>query len=313
MQDTELSVESEYVLRAISHDLRRKMLSLISENSSQSYTELLSKLWFSTGKLNFHLKQLVGIIEKQDDGQYILTKVGEHAVKILEQIDSISDNREQTELLKKISISTSLKQFTPAAEIKKKWYFWTIFIYLISLWLPAIIIVSVLDLNFINVLQTGRAALRILANDSVVTGIVSVLILLTCFLFARYYKTINYEIQDTEVTIVKGLFVKTRTIIPFRTITNLVIKQGPVDFVLGISQIIIQTAGESQKAEPEGRIIGVYYAEDLIEEILNLVRLLDPPSYLRDRIPLSTTPKNITAIYSQILKELQTIDEKLTE
>ena len=95
MEDTELSVESEYVLRAITHEIRRKLLFLLKENSVQSYTELLSKLSLSTGKLNFHLKQLVGIIEKQNDGLYVLTKIGDQAVKILEQIESISDNKEQ--------------------------------------------------------------------------------------------------------------------------------------------------------------------------------------------------------------------------
>ncbi len=313
MQDKDLTVKSEYVLRAISHDLRRKMLFLISSNAAQSYTELLSKLSLSTGKLNFHLKQLVGIIEKQEDGLYVLTKIGEQAVKILEQINSISENKEQVEILNKISISTSLKQFTPATEIKRKWYFWTIIIYLVTVWCPVIITMSVLDLNFLNVLITSKASVRILTNDGVLTGIILLLIFLSCFLLAKYYKTIKYEILDTEITITKGLFVKTRTIIPFRTITNLVIKQGPIDLLLGISEVIIQTAGESAKAEPEGKIVGMYYAEDLIEEILNLVRLLDPPTYLRDRLPITKSPKNIIAVYSQILSELQTIDEKLTE
>ncbi|NHJ46746.1 MAG: PH domain-containing protein [Asgard group archaeon] len=311
MQENELSIESEYVLRAISHNIRRNMLSLISENSSQSYTELLSKLSLSTGKLNFHLKQLTGIIEKQEDGLYILTKVGEQAIKILGQINSITDNKEQVELLKKISISTSLKQFTPANEIKKKWYFWTAIIYIFTIWCPIIILVSIFDFNFLNVLHSSRASLRILANNGVVTGIILVLMLSTFFLLASYYKTIKYEILDTEITISKGLLVKTRAVIPFRTITNLVIKQGPIELLFGISHIIIQTAGESAKAEPEGKIIGLYYAQDLIEEILNLVRLLDPPAYLRDKIPFSTTPKNLALIYSQILSELQKIDEKL--
>jgi membrane protein YdbS with pleckstrin-like domain len=313
MQEKEMSNVSEYVLRAISHDLRRRMLSLIIENNSQSYTELLHKLSLSTGKLNFHLKQLAGIIKKQEDGLYVLTKIGEHAVKILGQINSISDNKEQAELLKKLSISTSLKQFTPASEIKKKWYFWTVIIYLFTVWLPVIIIVSVLDLNFINVLHSSEASLRILANVGVITGIILALLFLSCWLLAKFYRTFNYEILDTEITISKGLFVKIRKIIPFRTITNLVIKQGPIELMLGISRIIIQTAGESAKAEPEGKIVGMYYAQDLIEELLNLVRLLDPPAYMRDKIPITTTPKNIKLIYSQILVELQKIDEKLSQ
>ena len=127
-----------------------------------------------------------------------------------------------------------------------------------------------------------------------------------------YIESINYEILDTEITIMKGFIVKTRTVIPYRTITNLVIKQGPIDFMLGISNIIIQTAGESGNAEPEGKLIGIYYAQDLIEEILNLVRLLDPPSYLRERIPARTS-RNISGLYGQILNELKKMDEKLSE
>jgi len=311
-EKTELSVESEYVLRAITHELRRRLLFLLKENSTQSYTELLSKLSLSTGKLNFHLKQLVGLIEKQDDGHYILTKVGDHAVTILEQIDSISDNKEQVELLRKISISTSLKQITPAKETKKKWYFWITIIYFLSVWLPLSITEIIVDLQFLQILTNNKAQ-RISVYCIILLGIVLVLVVLSCILAKMYLERISYEIMDTEITIRKGLFVKTRTVIPFRTITNLVIKQGPIDFILGISNIIIQTAGESAKAEPEGLMIGIYYARDLIEEILNLVRLLDPPSYLKEKITFTSSTKNISTLYSQILSELQNIDEKLAD
>ncbi|MHA1442052.1 MAG: PH domain-containing protein [Candidatus Heimdallarchaeota archaeon] len=312
MEDTELSVEAEHVLRAMIHELRRKILFLLKENSTQSYTELLSKLTLSTGKLNFHLKKLVGIIEKQDDGLYVLTKVGDQAVKILEQIDSIIDNKEQAELLRKISISTSLKQITPAKETKKKWYFWITIIYFLSVWLPLAITEIVVDLQFLQIL-TNNTAQRISVYCIILLGIILVLVVLSGILAKMYLERISYEIMDTEITIRKGLFVKTRTIIPFRTITNLVIKQGPIDFILGISNIIIQTAGESAKAEPEGLMIGIYYAKDLIEEILNLVRLLDPPSYLKEKVGLSSSSKNITLLYSEILNELENIDEKLSK
>ncbi|NHJ39248.1 MAG: PH domain-containing protein, partial [Asgard group archaeon] len=205
----------------------------------------------------------------------------------------------------------SIKQFNPAKEIKKKWYFWIVIIFLFAILCPIVILVSVYDFNFLNILHSSKAIFRTLANSGVLIAIIIVFFILTCLLLHFYYKTIKYEILDTEITITKGLFVKTKAVIPFRTITNLVIKQGPIEFILGISQIIIQTAGESAKAEPEGKIIGVYYAQDLIEEILNLVRLLDPPAYLREKIPISTTPKNLIQVYSQILDELQKIDEKL--
>ena len=120
----DLAIESEWVLKAISHDLRRRILGLLAEGTSQTYTFLLLELGLSTGKLNFHLKQLTGLIEKQDDGSYILTPIGKEAINILNQVYSISENKEQTDYLKSITLGTSLKQIKPAPEIKKKWYFW---------------------------------------------------------------------------------------------------------------------------------------------------------------------------------------------
>lgn len=77
--------------------------------------------------------------------------------------------------------------------------------------------------------------------------------------------------------------------------------------------MIIQTAGESGSAKPESKIIGIYYPHDLLEEILNLVRLLDPPAYLKDKVPLSVTPAAIREFYTKILNQLQAIDEKLSK
>ncbi|MHA1156726.1 MAG: PH domain-containing protein [Candidatus Heimdallarchaeota archaeon] len=305
--------ESEWVLKAISHSIRQRILNLIADNTFQSYTELLQKLSLSTGKLNFHLKQLTGLIEKQSDGTYILTSIGKKTINILKQINSIGEDKEQVEYFKSIALSKSLKQFEPATETKKKWYFWILIIYGLFIWIPLIITESVLDLNLLNILTNSQKSLRIITNIGIYTGIILVVFIVSIFTAKKYLESISYEILDTEIMISKGLVVKTKTIIPFRTITNLVIKQGPIDLLLGISTLIIQTAGESVKSIPEGKLIGIYYAHDLIEEILNLVRLLDPPSYLREKIAFSTTSKNITTLYSQILSELQKMDEKLSE
>ena len=60
-------------------------------------------------------------------------------------------------------------------------------------------------------------------------------------------------------------------------------------------------------------MIGLYYPHDLLEEILNLVRLLDPPIYMREKVPLSVTPEAIRKLYIKILDQLQSIDQKLSE
>ena len=312
MKESELDVESEWVLRAISHEIRQKMLYLINENTTQSYTELMQKIDLSTGKLNFHLKQLTGLIEKNTDGTYKLTIIGKKALDILGQIDSIGEDKEQAALLKSIVLSKSRKQIQPAPETKKKWYLWIGIIYGLFIWLPIVILESIFDFQFLNILSSQKAP-RITVYILLITGILLVLAILSCVLAKLYVERIDYEILDTEITIRKGLLVKTRAVIPFRTITNLVVKQGPLDIIFGISNVIIQTAGESAKGEPEGLLIGIYYAQDLIEEILNLVRLLDPPSFLKEKIPSTTTSKNISTLYSHILNELQNIKQKLTD
>ncbi|NHJ05553.1 MAG: winged helix-turn-helix transcriptional regulator [Candidatus Heimdallarchaeota archaeon] len=313
MEIPDTTFETDWVLKAIAHELRQKILRLIANNTYQSYTDLMQKLSLSTGKLNFHLKQLTGLIEKREDGSYILSTVGKNAFDILEQINSIGEDKKKMEYLKKIALTRSLRQIEPAPEIKKKWFIWIFIIYGFFIWLPMVILISATNFDLLNSIASYKEIARIFINIGIFSGIILICCILTCLTAVFYYKSISYEIMDTEIVIIKGVIVKTKAVIPFRTITNLVIKQGPFDLLFGISIVIIQTAGESAKGEPEGKLVGIYYAHDLIEEILNLVRLLDPPNYLKERIPSSASSKNLTALYSQILAELQKIDSKLTE
>ena len=313
MLNPNLPFESEWILKAISHDLRQKIIRLIQVNEFQTYTELLQKLSLSTGKLNFHLKQLIGLIEKQDDGSYLLTNIGKEAIEILDKIQSIGEDKEKIKYFRNLALAKSLKEFQPAPETKRKWYIWISIIYILMIWMPLTIIVLVVDFTISNFLANIQNSLRKLGYIGILTGIIISLLIISIILAKLYINEINYEILDTEITITKGLIVKKRAIIPFRTITNLVIKQGPLDIILGISNVIIQTAGESAKSEPEGKLIGIYYAKDLIEEILNLVRLLDPPSYLREKIPIISGSKNISDLYLKILNELHNIDQKLSD
>jgi len=100
------------------------------------------------------------------------------------------------------------------------------------------------------------------------------------FLIARwfikaYYNSMLFEIVEDEVHVNRGIITKTRKIVPYRTITNVEIKQGPYDRLLGIWTIEIQTAGfSSSKIGPEERLDGLpaHELETIQTLIINRVR-----------------------------------------
>lgn len=86
MQQTGQEIEA-IILQALSHDSRRTILRIVSSTESgASYTELIGELGLPTGQLNYHLKQLEGLIEKNPDRRYVLTPLGKRAIGFLNTI-----------------------------------------------------------------------------------------------------------------------------------------------------------------------------------------------------------------------------------
>ncbi len=64
--------------------IRRKIILLLTEKSSLSYTNLLDSLeGVNNGRLNYHLKVLGDLLLKDADGQYLLSERGRLASKLL--------------------------------------------------------------------------------------------------------------------------------------------------------------------------------------------------------------------------------------
>ena len=77
-----------------------------------------------------------------------------------------------------------------------------------------------------------------------------------------YYKSIVYHLNDTEMSWKRGVWFRKTGIVPYNRITNIDISQGPVMRLFKISNLQIQTAGNSSgKAGSEISIIGVEDAE----------------------------------------------------
>lgn len=80
-----MSIPSEEVLlNALNHQIRREILELL-KNGKKTYSQLLNNFVIPTGKLNYHLRLLEGLIAKDVDGLYELTPLGIKAITILYQ------------------------------------------------------------------------------------------------------------------------------------------------------------------------------------------------------------------------------------
>ena len=308
----ELAFESEWILKTITNEIRRKILYLIEDYTFLTYSDLLRDLKLSTGKLNFHLRQLTGLIEKKDEKTYRLTSIGKKSIDLLKQIQSLKDDKHEVMELKSLFENLSIKKIRPAEETKKKWFISITgyFVIIMILWSLLFSLSNTLNSFLFHQLRAVNRILIFIGLGLAIFGTIAILLII---LVNYYIKKLEYEILDTEIVIRRGVITRTKTVIPFRTITNLLIKRGPLDRLFGISTILIQTAGESKSNNPEGRIVGIYYPHKLLEEILNLVRLLDPPRYLKEHTLISYSPLPIRTLYSEILDELNIIKDRVSD
>lgn len=97
--------KEEILINAPTHKVRRDILRLIKNRGSATYTHILDRTELPTGKLNYHLKQLTGFIEKKESDAYQLTPLGEKAVTLLESIqtDGLDEYFKKTKQVQTIS------------------------------------------------------------------------------------------------------------------------------------------------------------------------------------------------------------------
>ena len=80
--------------KILKDETRRKIILLLREKGSLSYTDLMDTLDIvSTGLLNYHLKVLGDLLSKREDGQYVLTEKGKLASRLL--LEFPEENRKQ--------------------------------------------------------------------------------------------------------------------------------------------------------------------------------------------------------------------------
>ncbi len=85
------------VYRALKHDLRREILSLLA-GGPMSYTDVLRELEVESGLLAYHLRIMDSLVEKDGNGRYVLSGLGLEALSLMGK---------EAPLLQSRSLSTS--------------------------------------------------------------------------------------------------------------------------------------------------------------------------------------------------------------
>ncbi len=83
--DKGFSAEVEdVILQVLNHRERRKILKILaSAPEGVSYSGILGETGLSTGRLNYHLKELAGFIERDEERRYRLTALGQRALGVM--------------------------------------------------------------------------------------------------------------------------------------------------------------------------------------------------------------------------------------
>lgn len=71
------------IFHPLSHPLRQKVVTMLNEEP-RTYTYLLETLKVESGHLAYHLRHMGGVVEKDTNGLYMLTKLGIEAYRFME-------------------------------------------------------------------------------------------------------------------------------------------------------------------------------------------------------------------------------------
>lgn len=126
-------------------------------------------------------------------------------------------------------------------------------------------------------------------------------------LLPRYYQSIRYELREDEIVVVKGIVTRSVKVIPYRAITNLHLARGPVDRLLGLGTLKVQTAGLGGQSGPEAALSGLRDYDAVYELIREALR-----RYRWTTGAITTEPAPATdqgEMLRQLLQEVREIKE----
>lgn len=83
----------DIIIQGLGNQERRNILRIISlADGGASYSEILGELGLNTGRMNYHLRQLEGLVVRNGDRRYHLTPIGKKALSVLHSMTENLEN-----------------------------------------------------------------------------------------------------------------------------------------------------------------------------------------------------------------------------
>jgi len=132
-----------------------------------------------------------------------------------------------------------------------------------------------------------------------------VALLVVLYWIPRFHSSIKYVLDEDEIVVTRGVWWKTKSVVPYNRITNVNIYQGPISRHYEIGRLAIQTAGFSGVSSSgyktaEADIIGIRNFEDVKDVVMSFVKGTKP-------IAVEAGAEPIKGMNREILEELRRI------
>ena len=128
------------------------------------------------------------------------------------------------------------------------------------------------------------------------------------------FKSYRYELMDDEIVVTSGYLVKKIKHVPYRMVTNLELKRGVIDRLLGIGTLSIETAGNSDPNQrPEAMLVGLSDVDAVYEEVAGCLRNFDQAQQQQpwERGSKKAAVGGEVEVLGEILTELKAIHQKI--
>jgi membrane protein YdbS with pleckstrin-like domain len=135
-----------------------------------------------------------------------------------------------------------------------------------------------------------------------------------------YYRSIEYQLTERDLVARRGIVIRAEDVVPYTMITNIAVRRGPFERLLGLGTLHVHTAGFSQQAGAEARIVGLAEWDrvhsDLLERVHRHQRQGGPGALTGvevEAMGAEVGAEAATALLAEILSELRQLRSELGE